>query len=501
MKKLTVIAGIFLSYFIINWNIQAANPGDVIINELMWMGSAGSTADEWIELRNMTDSPIDLTGWNITRLSNIGETLMLEIPSGIIAAKGYFLISNYDADHSNSRLNVIPEIVNTGVSLDNSQLQIKIYDGTWNTGANLIDTADDGVGAPLAGDNTYKYSMMRNDPPGDGSQAFNWLTADIAVGWDASATEKGTPGSANFIVALPLDHFVIDNISNQKVGVAFAITVTAKDVNDNTVTNFTGTVNISDLTGTITPTVSASFSSGVWTGSVTIAQQWINDVITVSNSTGSETGSSNTFSVISGPGPGDVVINELMWMGSSISPYDEWIELRNMTDKSIDLAGWQLTKKSSGAEKPMLEIPSGTIPAYGYFLISYYDEASSKIAVIPELVDTDVSLVNNHLQIKLYDGGGIMIDTADDGSGSPAAGDNDAKYSMMRTDPPGDGSQASSWFTATIAAGWDVGATELGTPGSSNYEYDFGDAPDPSNDAGTISHFFGEQWSKTSNHH
>ncbi len=94
-----------------------------------------------------------------------------------------------------------------------------------------------------------------------------------------------------------------------------------------------------------------------------------------------------------------------------------------------------------------------------------------------------LALANSQVQIKQYDGqwdgGGSLIDTADDGIGVPAAGDNTNLYSMMRTDPPGDGTQASSWFTATIAAGWDICPNELGAPGFSIYEYDFGDAPDP----------------------
>ncbi len=288
------------------------------------------------------------------------------------------------------------------------------------------------------------------------------------IRFDNVTVREGTP---------TLDHFSIDPISDQKVGVPFSITVTAKDASDATVTSFTGTVDISDLSGTISPTVSGNFSSGVWTGSVTISSEYTADQITVTNSGGSETGTSNSFDVTSDPGPGSVVINELMWMGSSLSTADEWIELRNTTGNDIDISGWQLTKLSAGVENIMVEIPAGsTIPAKGYFLISNYDEANSQIAVTPDLVDASVSLANSQLQIKLYDGqwdgGGTLIDVADDGVGDPAAGDNTNKYSMMRVAPPGDGTLAASWFTADIAEGWDAGAAEKGTPGSANYIFE-----------------------------
>ena len=427
-------------------NLFAANSGDVIINELMWTGSTSSSYDEWIELRNKTGNPIDLSGWQLTKKSSGAEGLMLQISSGTIPANGYFLISNYNA--SSSKINITPDLVATDVSLANTQLQIKLYDGQWNGNSNLMDTADDGSGAPAAGDNTNKYSMMRIDPPGDGTQASNWFTADFANGWDVGATEKGTPGSSNY-AAGALDHFVIDNVNNQKVNVAFPINVTAKDASDLTVTSFTGTVDISDLSSTITPIISGNFTSGFWTGNVTITQERTGDEVTVSNSSGTEAGTSNSFDVTTSPGAGNVILNELMWMGSFSSSADEWIELKNTTDQGIDLTGWQLTRLSGGTETFMLEIPSGTILENGYFLISNYNEANSQIAYPPDLVLTAISLANTQLQIKLYDGqwdgGSILIDTADDGTGSPAAGDNTNKYSMMRKDDPGDGTAGINW--------------------------------------------------------
>jgi len=41
------------------------------------------------------------------------------------------------------------------------------------------------------------------------------------------------------------------------------------------------------------------------------------------------------------PQAGDIVINEIMWMGTTFNSNDEWIELRNMTDLEIDLGKWE----------------------------------------------------------------------------------------------------------------------------------------------------------------
>lgn len=170
-----------------------------------------------------------------------------------------------------------------------------------------------------------------------------------------------------------------------------------------------------------------------------------------------------------------VVINELLWMGSSVSSADEWLELRNTTDTAIDLSNWQVTKKSGGAEMPMLTIPNGkSIPAQGYFLISNYTNgsASSTLNVVPDYVTTDVALSNSALQIKLYDASHQLIDTADDGVGNPLAGAYDSSkkvYASMERNPvPGDGSLAQNWHTASRAVGFKSGGVELGTPGSLN---------------------------------
>ena len=201
MRKRSVILLVAIVILVMTNVVFPASPGDVVINELMWMGSTLSWADEWIELRNTTGSSIDLSNWDITRYNGTEEELMLTIPAGkTIPAGGYFLISNYSS--TNSKIDVTPDFVTTAVVLDNSKLQIKLYDGTWNGGGTLIDTADDGVGDPAAGDNDNKYSMVRgsapgNYTPGDGTLASNWHTSDRSFGWDSGATERGTPANDN----------------------------------------------------------------------------------------------------------------------------------------------------------------------------------------------------------------------------------------------------------------------------------------------------------------
>jgi len=114
-------------------------------------------------------------------------------------------------------------------------------------------------------------------------------------------TGSGKTGQSNGfnVIAASLHHFVLETISTQSAGLPFAITIIAQDNFGNTATQFTSKVNISDKTNTISPTVSGNFVNGQWTGNVVIAQAYSNDVITVVRQGGSETGSSNSFDVIS----------------------------------------------------------------------------------------------------------------------------------------------------------------------------------------------------------
>lgn len=190
-----------------------ADPGDVVINELMWMGMSGIPGDEWLELRNMTDQPINLSGWQLTkkRTSDGDEVIMYTVPTGtVIAAHGHLLIAEFDAAHS--ALGAEPDLVvgtgsddNTDFALANSDLQVRLYDGDFTTVGWLIDAADDGTGVPMAGldeagSGSVWYSMERNATPGDGTQASSWHTtlADTSEYFDLQATAvQGTPGAAN----------------------------------------------------------------------------------------------------------------------------------------------------------------------------------------------------------------------------------------------------------------------------------------------------------------
>ncbi|MCF7876445.1 lamin tail domain-containing protein, partial [Candidatus Bipolaricaulota bacterium] len=68
---------------------------------------------------------------------------------------------------------------------------------------------------------------------------------------------------------------------------------------------------------------------------------------------------------------GEVVINEIAWMGTDASSSDGWLELYNTTDKTFDLSSWSIYGADSG-ECPNFSAADGSktmvIGSYGYIL-------------------------------------------------------------------------------------------------------------------------------------
>ncbi|MFA7682005.1 MAG: lamin tail domain-containing protein, partial [Candidatus Peribacteraceae bacterium] len=165
-----------------------------------------------------------------------------------------------------------------------------------------------------------------------------------------------------------------------------------------------------------------------------------------------------------------VVVTELMWMGSDLSSADEWLELTSVTDQHTDIAGWSLVTVKDGQEETMLTFPAGSAVAPGAcFIVSNYAADQSRLALDPDSVTSAVSLPNTQLKILLKDGSGSILDSVDDGAGTPFAGANPsgtgAKASMERIDPLAAGDDPANWRTSVQSCGFDDGAALFGSPG------------------------------------
>ena len=106
-----------------------------------------------------------------------------------------------------------------------------------------------------------------------------------ATAYNASSNESAYSEELAVLTPLSntLDHFAWGPISSpQTSGVPFNVSILAKDISSLTVTSFVGTVQLSSAVA-ITPTNSAGFVNGVWTGSVTVLAGATNLTLTASD--------------------------------------------------------------------------------------------------------------------------------------------------------------------------------------------------------------------------
>lgn len=181
LLKLPLFFLILTGWFSVNF-VLAFIPSDVTINEIAWMGTDVSPNDEWIELYNNADLPINLEGWVLIAVDGSPEINL----TGTIPANGYYLLERTDD-------NSVPEIsadqIYTG-AFKNSGENLELYDSS----EKLADSVDCSSGW-FTGDNETKQTMERKDPG---------LSGNRPEAWQTSQSSKGTPGAKNSIVTKPL---------------------------------------------------------------------------------------------------------------------------------------------------------------------------------------------------------------------------------------------------------------------------------------------------------
>jgi hypothetical protein len=120
-----------------------------------------------------------------------------------------------------------------------------------------------------------------------------------------------------------------------------------------------------------------------------------------------------------------IIINEIAWMGTTASSYDEWIELKNLSEEDLDLSGWSL---EIGDRKIELE---GEIEKGSFYLLERTNDDSVP-NIEADLIYTG-GLSNGGEDLFLKDDQGNFIDQVKNSQGWKA-GDNDNKFTMERSD-------------------------------------------------------------------
>ena len=141
----------------------------------------------------------------------------------------------------------------------------------------------------------------------------------------------------------------------------------------------------------------------------------------------------------------DVSVNEVAWMGTVNSQYEEWLELYNNGTNDVSLAGWKIVKDDGAITMATL---SKTISAGKYLLVCRTTASVPK--PLTSSCDENVPFAGSglgnsgeHLQLK--DDQGTIVDDLPFANGWPA-GDTTTKQSMQRT-------SAGTWVTGISTPG------------------------------------------------
>jgi len=454
--------------------------GDVVFNELLWMGSDISPYDEYMELRNMTDTPVDFSTapWTVYRE---GE-FMFRIDDGVLPAHGLFLILRRNP--AESAVDSPVDFVSNMMVLTNSNTDYALYAGLGDTSP-LIDVADDGVGPSMSGryipSERIRWSMERNEIPGDGSIEANWHVACLSMGFIAGSNLRGTPGYPNYKnipPASPTDLTISpDYIANDSSIHIEAVGTYDPDSIPNNLKLYFDWFREDSFLFTSVDSI-FPFNSNFACSLTTPGYNYSVCAYAFDGTDSAEIACSDTISVHFEKG--ELIINELAWAGSMRSRNDEWIELKNNSSHNIDFSQTPFdirTLPSTGDEtEPMITIDHGILDSGDFFLISNFADTNplSALDISPNFIDEDVALSNGRLYLELRDFPGrasSIIDLAGD-SLAPFYGLNNpsdsTRYSMARKAIPGDGCDSTNWFTSEVSIGFKEYSLERGSPGSRN---------------------------------
>lgn len=168
----------------------AANPGDIIVNEIMQNPAVISDNDgEYVEVYNTTNATIDIEGWILKDKDNDSHTIAngspLEVPAG------GFLVLGRNSDSS----------VNGGVPVDyqyaNFQLSNSSDEVILEENGVTIDSVGYDDGSTFPDPNGFSMELLSTAL--DNSIGGNWATADSLATY-GTGDNRGTPGAQNSTV-------------------------------------------------------------------------------------------------------------------------------------------------------------------------------------------------------------------------------------------------------------------------------------------------------------
>lgn len=319
---------------------------DIFINEILPNPAGSDEENEFIELKNSSNNPVDLAGWSVSDATNKKYL----ISQGKISAGGFFLLKRKA----------------TNISLNNSgEEEIKLY----SANGSLVDVV--------------KYS-------GSVKENFSYAKKDNTFSW----TSEPTPEKENIIKGEALAPTI--SIETKTIAtVNEKVLFDASDTVDSDGEEMKFVWDFGDGSVGSGAVIEHSFNKvGIYNVSLTVTDASGNKnskkiVVTIKNFVLNMVGVDLV----------EVVLSEVL-PNPSGSDEAEFVELYNKSDEPIDLSGLKLDDEDGGS-KPYL-IAEGTVINAREYLVFYKTNtklAFNNITDKVRLLDSD----NNILWEVLYD--------------------------------------------------------------------------------------------------
>lgn len=450
MKK-NFLRGLGLLLFLYSLT-YSQNPGDVVINEIMYAPSPA--ANEWFELYNNTATPFNMANWkwkDVTATLRIITTQNINLP-----ANGFAVV----CQDSTAFRTAFPGF--TGILLQPSNGWSSLN----NTGSEnlVIFKADTTIADSIQFTNSWgggsgNRSLERISSTAPTNQQSNWGTSTAALG--------ATPGLRNSISPLANDlalNILSFSSNNPVIGTNLQITANVKNRGTNSANNFNvsfyddynddGNPAPNELISTVNSSAPLSAGDSVNLNTSKIMDSLgVRQFIAVVNFSGDEDTLNNkrtgTVTVVNTSSFDSLVINEIMYAPTPST--NEWFEIYNKTSNPVNLANWKW--KDATATVNTITTQAITIPANGFAVICQ-DSAAVKSAYPNNpgiYIQTGWSSLNNTGDnIVLFNSAGTVIDSITFTSGWGGSTNNRSLERISYTAPT---NQQSNWGTCIAVIG------------------------------------------------
>lgn len=443
--------------------VPVATFSQVVLSEIMFDPAYSEQTDEFVEIVNLSDDPVDLSGWRIG--DGIGDDALVDAGEGMTVLPGQHAVI-LDADYfdgSTTYDGAIPEDALV-LSIDGTTFG---SGGLSNSQPEYV-TLSDAIGRVIA---QVLYST--GNEPGHSDEKIDLAGSDDAENWADSERLHGTPGFRNSVALLDFD-LAVGRITVEPVvlDVGTQATLTAgivnegkeaasdfrvtffEDVDKDSVPDAGEEIGVFEHDGILESGDSTEVST-VWIvpapGRLTIGV-----VIDFPEDERSEN-NLRLKEIAVGFSAGSLMINEIMYDPPTGQP--EWVEIVNPGGDPVDLSGWMVSDED-GAKRTVITDQHAVLVPDDFIVVS---EDSSVIDYYPGCEDVIIvrpfpNLNNDGDSVVLYDLSGKVIDAV--GYRSGWGGE---KVSLERIHPSLASSDSSNWSSCV--------ALEGGTPGRINSIY------------------------------